>query len=247
LERNDFGAFAAAIVRAAEENGVGALLNDARVDAFFRLTEHMLTVNEQFNLTAIREPGRVILLHYIDSLLGARFFPEGATVIDVGCGAGFPSLPLAIARPDLHITALDSTAKRVHYVKETAEMLGLGNLSTLVARAEDAAKDPALREKFDCATARAVAALPVLSELCLPFVRVGGRFVAMKGNGGREELDAAKNAIFLLGGKTEAFEDTPIRAEDGECFAHTTILIKKVTATAAKYPRAYGKIVKAPL
>jgi 16S rRNA (guanine(527)-N(7))-methyltransferase RsmG len=247
LERNDFGAFAAAIVRAAEENGVGALLNDARVDAFFRLTEHMLTVNEQFNLTAIREPERVILLHYIDSLLGARFFPEGATVIDVGCGAGFPSLPLAIARPDLRITALDSTAKRVHYVKETAEMLGLGNLSTLVARAEDAARDPALREGFDCATARAVAALPVLSELCLPFVKVGGLFVAMKGRGGKEELAQSKNAIFLLGGKAESITDTPILSPDGETFEHTTVLIRKKTMTGAKYPRAYAKIVKAPL
>ena len=247
MERNDFDAFAAFLTRAAAENGVGDLLNDARTDAFFRLCEHMLTVNEQFNLTAIREPSRVVLLHYIDSLLGARFFPEGATVIDVGCGAGFPSLPLAIVRPDLRITALDSTAKRVNYVKETAAILGLSNLQTLVARAEDAAKDPALRERFDCATARAVANLPVLSELCLPFVKVGGRFVAMKGSGGKEELDASRNAIFLLGGKTEAFTDTPIHAPDGETFAHTTILIQKVTSTAAKYPRAYGKIVKAPL
>lgn len=247
MERNDRLGFADFFLRAAEENGVADLLNDARIDAFFTLTEQMLTVNEQFNLTAIREVDRVILLHYVDSLLGARFFPEGATVIDVGCGAGFPSLPLAIARPDLTITALDSTAKRVNYVAETARMLGLNNLQTMVARAEDAAKDPSFRECFDCATARAVANLPVLAELCLPFVKVGGRFVAMKGKSGKEELDASKNAIFHLGGKTEAFEDTPIKAEGGECFAHTTVLIKKVTVTAAKYPRAYGKIVKAPL
>lgn len=247
MERNDPKGFSEFFLQAAEKNGLCTLLDDTRIDTFFRLTEHMLTVNEQFNLTAIREPMRVILLHYIDSLLGARFFPEGATVIDVGCGAGFPSLPLAIVRPDLRITALDSTAKRVNYVKETADMLGLTNLSPLVARAEDAARDARLRDGFDCATARAVAALPVLSELCLPFVRVGGRFVAMKGKGGREELDAAKNAIFLLGGKTEAFEDTPILAPDGETFAHTTVLIRKTAPTAAKYPRAYGKIVKAPL
>lgn len=247
LERNDRHGFTDFFLRSAEKNGISDLLTEERIDAFFALTEHMLSVNEQFNLTAIRVPERVILLHYIDSLLGARFFPEGASVIDVGCGAGFPSLPLAIVRPDLQITALDSTAKRVAYVGETAGMLGLSNLKTLVARAEDAAKDTRYREAFDCATARAVANLPVLSELCLPFVRVGGCFVAMKGKSGKEELMAAKNAIFLLGGKSEAFVDTPILSPDGETFEHTTVLIKKTTPTAAKYPRAYGKIVKAPL
>jgi 16S rRNA (guanine(527)-N(7))-methyltransferase RsmG len=207
----------------------------------------MLTVGEQFNLTAIREPSRVILLHYIDSLAGAKFFPEGASVIDVGCGAGFPTLPLAILRPDLRITALDSTAKRVNYVADTAKLLGLTNVTPLVARAEDAARDHALREGFDCATARAVAALPVLSELCLPFVKVGGLFVAMKGRGGKEELAQSKNAIFLLGGKAESITDTPILSPDGETFEHTTVLIRKKTMTGAKYPRAYAKIVKAPL
>ncbi len=240
-------AFAEFFCAAAEKNGLAPLLDEARVDAFYTLTEHMLAVNETFNLTAIREWPRVILLHYIDSLMGAQFFPEGASVIDVGCGAGFPSLPLAIARPDLRITALDSTAKRVAYVAKTASLLGLSNLHTVTARAEDAAKGSTLREMFDCATARAVAALPVLSELCLPFVKVGGLFVAMKGKGGGEELSAAKNAVFLLGGKAEALADTPILAPDGETFAHTTVLIRKKTATAAKYPRPYAKIVKSPL
>ena len=247
MERNDRKAFIDFFLSAAEQNGLSPLLTEMHTDMFFRLTEHMLTVNEQFNLTAIREPSRVILLHYIDSLLGAKFFPEGATVVDVGCGAGFPSLPLAIVRPDLTITALDSTAKRVTYVKDTAEMLGLSNLRTLVARAEEAAREPRYREQFDCATARAVASLPVLSELCLPFVKVGGQFVAMKGRSGKEELLAAKNAIFLLGGKVTEFIDTPIASPDGETFEHTTVLIKKTTATAAKYPRPYGKITKAPL
>lgn len=247
MERNDRNGFYDFFLSAIEKNQLADTVKETHIDTFFTLTEHMLTVNEQFNLTAIREPSRVILLHYIDSLLGAEFFPEGASVIDVGCGAGFPSLPLAVVRPDLKITALDSTAKRVNYVADTAALLGLTNVTPLVARAEEAAKNPALRECFDCATARAVAALPVLSELCLPFVRVGGRFVAMKGKSGNEELAAAKNAIFLLGGKAEKLVNTPILSPDGEAFEHTTVLVKKATATATKYPRAYGKIAKAPL
>ena len=247
MERNDKQGFTEFFRLASETNGLSSIITEEAIARFFTLTEHMLTVNEKFNLTAIREPSRVILLHYIDSLVASHLFPEGASVIDVGAGAGFPTLPLAILRPDLRITALDSTAKRVGYIEETAAMLGLTNITPLVGRAEEVAKDPAYRERFDCATARAVAALPVLSELCLPFVKIGGCFIAMKGRGGKEELSTAKNAIFLLGGKATEFFDTPVFSPDGEAFEHTTVFIKKVTATAAKYPRAYGKIAKAPL
>lgn len=247
MERNDAGGFAAYFRLALEKNGLSSLVSDAHIEKFFLLTEHMLSVNEQFNLTAIREPERVILLHYIDSIVSAHLFPEGATVIDVGCGAGFPSLPLALVRPDLRITALDSTAKRVAYVGDTARMLGLSSITPLVGRAEELAADPSYRESFDCATARAVAALPVLSELCLPFVKLGGRFIAMKGRGGKEELTSAKNAIRTLGGGKATLSDAPVLSPESEEFAHTTILIPKVSSTDKKYPRAYGKIVKAPL
>lgn len=247
LERNDKRGFTDFFLLAAEKNGLEALITQEYIEKFFLLTEHMLTVNEQFNLTAIREPSRVILLHYIDSLIGAHLFPEGATVIDVGAGAGFPTLPLAIVRPDLRITALDSTAKRVRYIEETAALLGLEAITPLVGRAEEVAKDARYRESFDCATARAVAALPVLSELCLPFVRIGGQFIAMKGRGGKEELAAAQNAIRLLGGRDAALFDTPVSAPDGETFEHTTAMIEKIAKTNPKYPRAYGKIAKAPL
>jgi len=247
LERNDKRGFTDFFRHSAEKNGLLSLVTEEHIEKLFLLTEHMLTVNEQFNLTAIREPSRVILLHYVDSLLGAHLFPEGASVVDVGAGAGFPTLPLAVVRPDLRITALDSTAKRMGYVEETARLLGLSNVTPLVGRAEELANDASYREKFDCATARAVAALPVLCELCLPFVKVGGRFIAMKGRGGGAELSAAKNAIHLLGGKDVALYDTPVLAPDGETFEHTTVLIEKVASTAPKYPRAYGKIAKAPL
>ena len=247
MERNDKHGFTEFFRLAIEKNGLSAVITEEHIDRFFTLTEHMLTVNESFNLTAIREPSRVILLHYIDSLVGAHLFPRGASVVDVGAGAGFPTLPLAIVRPDLHITALDSTAKRVGYIEETARLLGLNNITPLVGRAEEIAANAAYRERFDCATARAVAALPVLSELCLPFVRLGGCFIAMKGRGGKEELTAAKNAIHLLGGSPKELFETPVLSPDGETFEHTTVLIEKTAATAPKYPRAYGKIVKAPL
>ena len=240
-------AFCAYFSAAAEKNGVAALLTPERLERFYTLTLHMLDVNESFNLTAITEWERVILLHYIDCMMGARHIPEGATVIDVGCGAGFPSLPLAICRPDLSILALDATAKRVNYVKETADILGLSRFDTLVARAEDAAREPSLRERFDCATARAVAALPVLSELCLPFVKQGGVFAAMKGKSAREEVAAASHALAVLGGKKEIFDDTPLISPDGESFARATVLIRKEKRTPEGYPRPYAKICKRPL
>lgn len=229
----------------AEKNGVASYLTEQRIRLFYRLTEHMLTINEQFNLTAITDWKRVILLHYIDCLVGASCFPEGASVIDVGCGAGFPSLPLAICRPDLKITSLDSTAKRVHYVADTAKMLGV-SLTPLVARAEDAATAP-LRASFDCATARAVAALPVLAELCMPFVKVGGLFAPMKGKGAAEERAAAEHAIRTLGGRFEEIRETPLVDELGEAYAHTTLLIRQERPTPKEYPRPYAKIVKRPL
>ena len=231
----------------AERNGCKALFTEERATLFCRLTEHMLAVNESFNLTAIKEPSRIALLHYIDSLKGASVIPEGAHVIDIGCGAGFPSLPLAICRPDLEILAVDSTAKRVRYVEETAKMLGLSNIKTMAARAEELGKSADFRERFDCATARAVASLPVLCELCLPFVKIGGIFAAMKGKSVADEVAASKHAIAVLGGRLGGVEDTPLYDLSGEKHDHATVLIQKEKRTPDIYPRLYTKIAKAPL
>ena len=239
--------FIEALRRAAAQNGIAALIDEEKAEKLYALTVRMLAVNEQFNLTAITDPDRIIFLHYIDCLLEAAHFPLGASVIDVGCGAGFPSLPLAVCRPDLEITALDSTAKRVAYVEETASSLGLTKLKTVTARAEEAARVPSLRERFDCATARAVAALPVLSELCLPFVKEGGLFIAMKGKNAKAELAASKNAIKTLGATLEGVIDTPITDFAGEVFARGTVLLRKSAKTPALYPRPYAKIAKKPL
>lgn len=213
---------------------------------FYQLTERMLQVNQSMNLTAIREERAVILRHYADSLTVAAFLPQNASIIDVGCGAGFPCLPLAICRPDLTITALDSTEKRIRYVVETATLLQRERFSAIAARAEELARTPDCRECFDCCTARAVASLPVLSELCLPFVRVGGTFIAMKAARGEEELLAAQKGIEKLGG--EVVTTHHVTLQDGnEQDTRMLIEIKKVRPTPSELPRPFGKISKKPL
>jgi 16S rRNA (guanine527-N7)-methyltransferase len=187
----------------------------------------------------------VILKHFADSLIAVEDFPEGARIIDVGCGGGFPTFPLAIARPDLNITALDSTEKKINFVKATARELGLSNITAISDRAEALGRGE-MRESFDHATARAVAALPVLSELCLPFVKVGGSFVAMKSVRIDEELAAAKkkNIFSLLGGEKEPRVDVLKLTDGGEELFRSIAVTKKLTPTPAKYPRPYAQIVK---
>ena len=221
--------------------------DDRQCELLFALTERMLEVNKSMNLTAITDENSIILKHYADSLTVSPYIPQGAKVIDIGCGAGFPTLPLAIFRPDLSITALDGTAKRIEYVKQTAKMLGLDNVDAIAGRAEEYAAKAEFREKFDVATARAVAALPVLAELCLPFVKKNGAFVSMKASQGERELEEAGNAIRICGG-AEATCDKLLLTADGENF-ETGVIIKtqKIAATPAKYPRHYSQISKKPL
>ncbi len=227
-----------------KRNHLEEFASPALAERFRQLTERMLTVNEVMNLTAITEPDDVILKHYADSLTAARFIGQGSTVIDVGCGAGFPSLPLAIARPDLRITALDSTSKRIEYIRETAEILGLSNITCVCARAEDLSKTPEYREKFDVSLARAVARLNVLSELCMPYVRVGGQFLAMKANAA-EELSEAGNAFRKLCGQLVRAESFRLVSEEDN--PRTIIEVKKISQTPKNYPRNNAQIKKKPL
>ena len=242
MDFSDFFAFFDTVLRI---NGFSEHASVENAQKFHQLTTRMLEVNQYMNLTAIKEPRAVILRHYADSLTVAPYLPQNATLIDVGCGAGFPSLPLAICRPDLRITALDSTDKRIRYVAETAAMLGCGNLRAVTARAEEAARGKD-RERFDVCTARAVAALPVLAELCLPLVRVGGKFLAMKAKRGEEEWESAENAIFKLGGKLIAKHSITLK-DEGEEDERIIFEIEKVKPTPTAYPRAYAKILKSPL
>ena len=242
----DKKSFTSVLTRAFSANGMSSLLSLERMEKFYELTVRMLEENEKYNLTAITDPSKIILNHYVDcSTLAARL-KKGASIIDVGCGAGFPTLPLAIVRPDLKITAMDSTAKRVNYVAETANLLGLQNVVAVTMRAEDGGKSPEYREKFDYATARAVAEMRVLAELALPFVKVGGQMVAMKGKNAEFELTAAKKAIATLGGRNTVCDMITVKGE-GESLTHPLIIIDKKERTPASYPRPFAQISKKPL
>lgn len=228
------------------DNGLSHLIDENKSRKLYILMQHMLEVNKSLNLTAIKDEKAVIIRHFVDSLTIEPFLPQNAKILDVGCGAGFPSLPLGIFRPDLHITALDSTEKRIRYVRDTAEMLALPHFTAIAARAEELAHNGAYREHYDIVTARAVAALPVLSELCLPFVRAGGRFIAMKSKRGDEELAAARSAVTKLGGTVERNLSIILRTAD-EQDERQLIEIKKSSTTPKDLPRAYAKIAKRPL
>ena len=228
------------------ENGLSSMLSEEKSDKFFTLTEIMLEENEKYNLTAITEPDKIILNHYADCVAIAEKIPVGASIIDVGCGAGFPTLPLAIVRSDLKILAVDSTEKRINYVKKTAEILGLSGVKAVAMRAEDGAKMAEYREKFDIATARAVANLRVLCELCLPFVKVGGKMLAMKGKNAEFEIPEAKKAIAVLGAKGAKLLNITLKGK-GEEFIRPLIEIDKISKTHASYPRPYAQISKKPL
>ena len=227
-------------------NRLDEFATEELAEKFFALTERMLEVNEHMNLTAIREVPDIIAKHYADSLMAAKYLPQGARVIDIGCGAGFPSLPLAIARPDVIVTALDSTAKRVNYISETAKLLGLDNILTVTARAEEMAKNASHRERYDVATARAVARLNVLCELCLGYVKVGGCFISMKAELG-SELDEAHRAISAMGGKLEAADTISLMLPDGVNASRTIVTIRKKSSTPPNYPRNNSQITKKPL
>ena len=229
------------------QNKMEKYVNSNTIRAFNDLTERMLEVNSYMNLTAITEPRAVILRHYVDSLTVAEYLPQGARVVEIGCGAGFPTLPLAIARPDLRILALDSTAKRIDYVAQTANMLGLTNVEAMSSRAEDAAAiGSSLRESFDCAISRAVANLPVLCELCLPFVAVGGRFVAMKAAQADREVELARGGLAKLGGRLQAVVPLELIGDEGK-EERNLILTDKIEKTPKIYPRNYAQIKKKPL
>ena len=239
--------FISELTRVFKLNGLGTHLNSERSECFLKLTERMLTENEKYNLTAITEPDKIILNHYADCATLAARLPKNAKIIDIGCGAGFPTLPLAILRPDVKILAADSTAKRVNYVKESAELLGLANVECVVMRAEDGAKLDEYREKFDFATARAVAEMRILTELCLPYVKVGGALIAMKGKNAEYELNSSKKAIATLGGGDVKVETVTLNNGKDEPLTHPLITVKKKAKTPNAYPRAYAQISKKPL
>ena len=222
----------------------GLTYSDEVILKLDRFAELLLERNQSVNLTAIQEPDAVLVKHLLDSLFIFKYvsFPEGAKVIDVGCGAGFPSMPMLIARNDLKMHFLDSTQKKLCFIEDTLATLQL-NGTVIHTRAEEYAKKNVSRETFDFAVARAVANLSSLSELTLPLVTPGGYFIAMKGKEGEEELEQAKAAINILGGKTQALHTFTL--PDGS--SRTMIVVKKISQTPTKYPRTSAAILKKPL
>ncbi|MGN0655753.1 MAG: 16S rRNA (guanine(527)-N(7))-methyltransferase RsmG [Ruminiclostridium sp.] len=206
------------------------------------LMDFMLEYNKYVNLTRITEYDEVIEKHYIDSILPLTMVdvPRGTKFVDIGTGAGFPSLPMKIYRPDIEFTLIDSLGKRITYLDKACEKIGLP-CETVHARSEEAARNKKYRDSFDFATARAVAALNVLCEYCLPYVKKGGYFLALKG--AEDETEVAKEAIEKLGGKLEKVEKYALPSGDKRCL----VVIKKISETPSVYPRASGVISKKPL
>lgn len=222
-------------------NRLGIELNETLVDRLIRFGEAVLEKNRVMNLTAITDPAQAAELHLLDSLTLRRVIPlAGKTLLDVGTGAGFPGVPLKIAEPSIRLTLLDSLQKRMNWLEtEALPVLGV-EADFLTGRAEDFAA--AHREQFDVVTSRAVARLNLLSELCLPYVRVGGYFLAMKGAQAAEELHEATNAIQRLGG---AWERTEVFEIAGAL--HSVIVIRKLSHTPQQYPRQWSRIKQKPL
>ena len=226
------------------QDGLTALgLQADGIPALIRYADLLVEKNKVMNLTAITEPADIARLHFLDSaaLLTIADFKE-KTVADVGTGAGFPGVPLRIIEPSMHLTLLDALNKRVEFLKEVCGDLGLADVECVHARAEEFAADR--RESFDLVTSRAVAALPLLCELCLPLVNVGGSFISMKSVDAGAELDSARRAIEVLGGTVDRVVDYDI---PGTEIRHRAIVIKKARETPKKYPRAFAKIKKNPL
>ena len=206
----------------------------------------LLEKNQVMNLTAIREPEGVARLHFLDCATLLKYCDfQGKTLIDVGTGAGFPGMVLKILVPSLKVTLLDSLSKRLDWLTEVYEDLdGVDSITTVHGRAEEFALEKGFRDSFDFAAARAVANLRVLCELCLPFVKVGGHFLAMKSTGSDQELADAAHAVKLLGGKVVQVEDYPI---PGTEITHRLIVVEKLAPTLKGYPRRWAKIQKEPL
>ena len=240
----EYSEFQALFCKILQENGM-EVPDEATVQAFYHFDCELHRVNAVTNLTAIRNTPDAIVKHYADSLMAAKYIPYGARVLDIGCGPGFPSIPLAIYRKDLTVIGLDSTAKKIGFVNGCAKLLELSNLSAISGRADDA-QIAAELGKFDVVVSRAVARLNVLCELCLPYVKIGGFLLAMKASKAEEEATEAKRCIEVLGGANAKLHNEMLRAgdvQDPRCL----IEIEKIKKCPAGYPRAYAQILKKPL
>lgn len=222
--------------------GIG--ISDGQLEQLEKYGHLLQEWNEKINLTAITDDEEIAVKHFLDSLTALLTDKVNGSVIDVGTGAGFPGLVLKTVKPEIQLTLLDSLNKRINFLKAAAEELSLEGVEFVHGRAEDFGMNIKYREKFDTAAARAVANLRVLAEWCLPFVKVGGYFLALKGPLADDELKDAKKAIHILGGEVEDVFEAKIPYSD---LSHKIIIIKKVRRTPSKYPRKPGIAIKSPI
>ncbi len=222
------------------------LLSQKQIEQFMKYKQLLLEWNQKINLTAITEEREIILKHFADcvSIVSAMSFPRGASVIDVGTGAGFPGIPLKIVCPEIQVTLLDSLQKRLIFLQEVIQQLALTGVSCVHSRAEDSGKEKEYREKYDYCVSRAVANLAVLCEYCLPFVKVGGIFLSLKGPDVEQEVQQSQKAIKVLGGEITEIKQVVIPNTE---LQHKIVFIKKVQQTPIQYPRKAGKVLKNPI
>lgn len=215
-------------------------------EIFKGFAEFLYEENQKMDLTAAKNLDEIYIKHILDSLspLKVYDFKENARVIDIGCGAGFPGIPMRLARPDIKLTCLDSLNKRIEFIDNFAKKYSLYNIEPIFARAEELSLEEGYRDGFDAAVSRAVAPLNKLTELALPFVKVGGIFISLKGLKAEDEVKEAENAIKILGGELIGIKDCGF---DGDMLGHKAVIIKKVTPTPDGYPRRFNKISKKPL
>lgn len=232
------------LLTAFKGNGLDDLLTNESAEKLYLFSNLLIETNKITNLTAITDEKGIILKHFIDCASISRYIPSDATLIDVGCGAGFPSLPLAIIRPDISVTSLDSTGKKINFVNMVASELKLNNINAICTRAEEFAADH--RESFDVCASRAVARLNILAELCLPLVKVGGAFIAMKSNKGAEEYSEAANGIKKLGATLDYSREASFLLEN-DTITRETYVFKKTEHTPKEFPRKYAQMLKKPL